>query len=726
VYASAVSQLQYSLQRGLAAKAGAGSAAAAYFAGSLNGVPPNVSFPGFNLLAYYLNIIAQVRGIAWLPYVTPAQLLGFEAYANATLGSQWAGVTAVQAGYANDTAEAAGILKTSNNVHGGVFAGNASYHVPVNASAAYYFPLIQESPLQSNEAVIMYDLNSEPVRNAAITAALGDGQQHTTDLIRLVQDTNANILRVASLLITPVIVNGTTIGLSNTVFNWDTVLAQALPGDISGIDVVLGSGLSSKQFTMRVVGGNVLGIGFGDLHDTTPTLQPYARVVSATLGTTWTMTLYPTTELIASYHTSGPRDRCVAVVVVIVVCLILFYVHDMLARSRSEVLLRFARATSRLVDDAFPKQLRARVVRQALDDLANEGSHRGVGPSIGGAPQMSQGAARALVAIQRWVGLEAAQERAVARLSSRFAAASDLAVADTFPSVTVIFCDIVGFTAWSASVPPEIVFRFLGSLFSSFDVLADTRGLYKMETVGDCWMGVAGLPEQTPQHASRVADFALALPSLLAKVCADMGVAQLALRIGAHSGPVTAGVLLGARARFQLFGDTVNTASRMESTGLPGRVQVSSATAQLLREQFDLELRGKVNAKGLGEVSTYWLNRRSSGEPYTQAGNRRGRGYSFAGSISGGSRAPSYSARDSSGSFGGSTRAPAGMTTNPLATGGVPTSARAGETSMTSSAGGGRASIMDVGRMSSLDPEHFDNALVEEVEEGGRGSLDAV
>ena len=632
MYASAVAQLEYSLQRGLAAKAGAGASAAAFFVASLNGVPPNVSFPGFNLLAYYLNTVAQVRGIAWLPLVTPAQLPGFQAYAAATLGSQWAGVTPVQAGYVNASAMAVGIATTTRNVLGGVFAGNASVHKPVNASAPYYFPLIQESPLATNEAVIMFDLSSEPIRGQAIAAAIADGQQHTTDWLRLVQDTNANLNRIASLLITPVLLNGSVIGLSNTVFNWDSVLAQALPSSISGIDVVLSSQLSSRTFTMRVVGGNVLGIGTGDLHDTAASLAPYGRAVTATVGPTqWTMTLYPTQELVASYHTTGPRDRCVAVIVVVVVCLLLFFVHDWLARSRSQVLLRFARATSRLVDDAFPKQLRARVVRQALDDLANEGTVRGATAGVGrdGAP-LSQGAARARVAIQRWVGLEAAQERAVARLSSRFAAAADMAVADTFPAVTVIFCDLVGFTSWSASVPPEIVFRFLGALFGAFDALADVRGLYKMETVGDTWMGVAGLPEPTPLHAHRSADFALALPTLLAKVCSDMGVQQLGLRIGLHSGPVTAGVLLGARARFQLFGDTVNTASRMESTGAAGRVQVSSTTAALLRDFFDLEMRGKVHAKGLGDITTFWLNHRTAGEIYVQA--RRGR---TAGSLGG-------------------------------------------------------------------------------------------
>jgi len=153
-------------------------------------------------------------------------------------------------------------------VHGGLFAGTAANHTPINASAPYYFPLIQEAPLFTNEAVIMYDLNSEPLRRRAISDVLASGIAHTTDWLKLVQDTKLSLNRIASLALTPVIVDGEIVGITNVVFNWDTVLLQALPSFISGIDAVLSSGLSSRIFTMRIVSGAVLSVGEGDMHDT--------------------------------------------------------------------------------------------------------------------------------------------------------------------------------------------------------------------------------------------------------------------------------------------------------------------------------------------------------------------------------------------------------------------------------------------------------------------------
>ena len=420
------------MQRGLSAKAGAGALAAAYFA-SAGSNYPNASFPGWNEIAYNLNIVAQVRGIAWLPLVTPAQLNGFWAFANSTIGVQWANASLQHCGYVNATDYAAGQATVTRNVQGGLFAGNATNHKPYNTSAAYYFPLIHHAPIHTNEAVIMFDLNSEAVRARAISTVLATQAAATTDWLRLVQDVNANQNRIASLALTPVVVNGAVVGISNTVFNWDSVLLQALPAFITGIDAVLSSGLSNRTFTMRLTGGSVLGIGVGDLHETDDDLAKYTRSISATLGTTWTITLHPTRELRNSYFTTGPRDRCIAVLVVIIVCIFLFILHDWLARSRSLTLIRLVKATSRIVDDLFPRTVRSRLVKAALAEQA---------PEPEAAAPLSQGATKALGLIQKYIGLEAAQTRAVSRRSSVLVAETG-AIADTFPAVTVLFSDIV-------------------------------------------------------------------------------------------------------------------------------------------------------------------------------------------------------------------------------------------------------------------------------------------
>ena len=151
-YEASVTQVAYSLQRGLNAKANAGQLAANYFA-TIGHAFPNAMFPFFNSMAASLNNISQVRGVAWLPLVMAPQLVSFEQFANASLGFQWANASLTELNYTSQAAFLAGINITSKNVHGGVFAGSAANHTPVNASAPYYFPLIQEAPLQSNEAV---------------------------------------------------------------------------------------------------------------------------------------------------------------------------------------------------------------------------------------------------------------------------------------------------------------------------------------------------------------------------------------------------------------------------------------------------------------------------------------------------------------------------------------------------------------------------------------------
>ncbi|VDK64773.1 unnamed protein product [Onchocerca ochengi] len=182
--------------------------------------------------------------------------------------------------------------------------------------------------------------------------------------------------------------------------------------------------------------------------------------------------------------------------------------------------------------------------------------------------------------------------------------------AEAFESVTIYFSDIVGFTALSSMSTPMQVVTLLNDLYLAFDGVVDNFKVYKVETIGDAYMVVSGLPERHNHHASQIAQMSLALLHKVKNfVIRHRPNEQLKLRIGIHSGPVVAGVVGCKMPRYCLFGDTVNTSSRMESTGLPLRIHVSSHTKAILDKDpgFNLVLRGQVEMKGKGKQTTYWL-----------------------------------------------------------------------------------------------------------------------
>jgi class 3 adenylate cyclase len=196
-------------------------------------------------------------------------------------------------------------------------------------------------------------------------------------------------------------------------------------------------------------------------------------------------------------------------------------------------------------------------------------------------------------------------------------------IADYFPHTTVMFADISGFTAWSSTREPFQVFQLLETIYGAFDDIAERRGVFKVETVGDCYVAVCGLPVPRKDHAVVMARFARDCTKMANKITRKLEVtlgpdtADLVFRTGLHSGPVTGGVLRGKNARFQLFGDTMNTASRMESTGARNRVQVSTKTAELIvaggKSHWVTPREEKVTAKGKGELQTFWLTMHSHG-----------------------------------------------------------------------------------------------------------------
>jgi adenylate cyclase len=178
-------------------------------------------------------------------------------------------------------------------------------------------------------------------------------------------------------------------------------------------------------------------------------------------------------------------------------------------------------------------------------------------------------------------------------------------IADHFGAASVLFADAVDFTPLAQRLPPAEMVGILDRLFSRFDALVERHGLEKIKTIGDCYMAAAGVPNPDPDHAHKAALLALAMRGVLATPAE--GDPALQLRIGINSGPVVAGVIGTKRFLYDLWGDAVNTASRMESHGTPGEIQITRATYELLKDEFDCRRRGTILVKGKGPMETWYL-----------------------------------------------------------------------------------------------------------------------
>jgi adenylate cyclase len=179
-------------------------------------------------------------------------------------------------------------------------------------------------------------------------------------------------------------------------------------------------------------------------------------------------------------------------------------------------------------------------------------------------------------------------------------------IADQISAASILFADVVDFTPLAERLPPAEMIGLLDQLFSHFDVLAERYGLEKIKTIGDCYMVAAGVPEPRPDHARALALMALDMQAAMRSV-EEIGHLGLELRVGINSGPVVAGVIGRKRFLYDLWGDAVNTASRMESRGTSGRIQITRATKDLLDDEFVCEPRGTIPVKGKGEMEAWYL-----------------------------------------------------------------------------------------------------------------------
>ncbi|CAJ1963743.1 unnamed protein product [Cylindrotheca closterium] len=403
--------------------------------------------------------------------------------------------------------------------------------------------------------------------------------------------------------------------LTATVY-WKSYFQNILPETAQGIICVVEN--EDQQFTYKIDGNDATFMGNADLHD--PRYDEFEIAAEykafqdsdggedSTFNRIYTgvpvdesrlnyrIRVYPSQEMADLFLTDEPVVYAIVVAGVMLVAVLVFGVYDWYVEMRQRKVRTVALQSNAIVSSLFPKQVKDKLYG---DNDTPTNSKKDAFRRTG-----KPGSARSL---------EFPEQSSPGNNGERKAAP----IADFFPSATVLFMDIAGFTAWSSSREPSQVFILLETMFSTFDKLALRRRVFKVETIGDCYLAVCGLPEPCEKHALNMVAFArdcLEKTSVLAhQLIPTLGpeTGELTVRIGIHSGPITAGVLRGDRARFQLFGDTVNTCSRIESTGKAGCIQCSEECSEQLRAwgkgSWLRKREDKIQAKGKGEMQTYWI-----------------------------------------------------------------------------------------------------------------------
>ncbi len=398
------------------------------------------------------------------------------------------------------------------------------------------------------------------------------------------------------------------VGIIASSFYIRSFIENILPSSEKGIIVVF-ENTCNQTFTYEVNGHEAKWLGPGDLHDPKFDYLTYSKTFNeigfhaAESGTygglpidteycAYVISTYPSENLRNEHSTNDPIWYTMIAISIFVFTTLFFVCYDKLVMVRQQKVMKTAVQSTTIVSSLFPSNVRDRL----LDANGNNTDDDTMRQSV----------------------FQPTKTRLRTFLNDGDNANdSNKPIADLFTDTTVLFADIAGFTAWSSVREPTQVFTLLETVYGAFDAIAARRGVFKVETIGDSYVAVTGLPDPRKDHAVVMAKFARDCREQFNELCSALEstlgpeTGDLHLRIGLHSGPVTAGVLRGEKSRFQLFGDTVNTAARMESTGKVNKIQVSQTTADLLkaaRKSHWLHARDEmVEAKGKGLLITYWV-----------------------------------------------------------------------------------------------------------------------
>lgn len=487
-----------------------------------------------------------------------------------------------------------------------------------------YSPIWQVYPSGEIPYLAMYDMYSDPVLKGAIEAMVRTKKAVITKYINKRTPNIWNTLLGAqqdtwgNLLLSPIFASdnsGRIIGSVVLDIDWVYISASAVPSGSQGIHLVLENSCGQRR-TFKSDGNRIDYAGDGDLHDPAysamfqqSTFDEYRTIQRAAalyatnetnpLDCAYRITAYSSPEFHSSYKSHKPRLYALAVMMIFVFTSLLFVAYDCYVSRRQRKTMHAALQRDEIVSSLFPSAVHDRLFRPT----AAAGTNTLV-------------LWKKLLHIKPETDL---QRTFVESTGNRgYYNIPGEAIADYFPLVSIVFADISGFTAWSSEREPSQVFELLETVYQAFDKFVKRIGIFKVETTGDCYVAAAGIPGYQPDHAVRAVKFAyecvLHMHELTRQLESSLGPSTLSLsiRVGVHSGPVIGGVLRGDKSRFQLFGDTMNTASRMQTTGEINMIQISSATARFLEEanksNWVRPRSEPIGLKGKGLVQTFWAD----------------------------------------------------------------------------------------------------------------------
>lgn len=513
----------------------------------------------------------------------------------------------------------------------------ADTRMPLTADQGPFAPVwtLSPPPLPNDTNIINFNLFAKPVFEKAVhfieksrkptfldvcnQAAWFDNRNHAEELQTVIAypvfenfETNAKI-----------------VGHLTAIIPWRVFFEDIVATGSEPIDIVL-ENTCDEVFQFQVKGHQAALVDESDTHDPqydylklSQTFADFANPKGLQDHDicVYTISAYPTQEMEDNSLTNEPIIYALVVLLAFLSFVLFFTFFDCLMQRRHARVMDTARKHNAIVSSLFPKNVQAQMMAQVEEKtLSKVGRTR----------------------LKNYLGGEETNGSTVDKSKP---------IADLFPATTIMFADLTGFTAWASTREPSAVFTLLETIYHAFDGIAKRRRVsihasdslpcswcqwpsfliafqpcvvlvsvlqvFKVEVVGDCYVAVCGLPDPQANHAVIMAKFAHECLETMLVLVKELEVelgpdtADLGLRVGLHSGPVIAGVLRGEKSRFQLFGDTMNTASRMESHGLPNRIQISQATAELLiaanKENWCIPRKDKIKAKGKGELSTFWL-----------------------------------------------------------------------------------------------------------------------